>query len=237
MSHSSKFIEKEGSVSSEDISSCLARNASMLIFMTRNISITFTPKRTLVLSNTAEKVRMCKLKISTEPTQALQVELLYQTCMQTGRQATVREAPTLRGRDSLNFVHFLHKFYIPRRLPVSILSSRIKSNYYSLTELWTGCESVRDPLRKVVSRINSTVVTLTVGHLHEQYSVSFAVSITKPPRGRWPARLRTSFVTASMGKESFYLSRSLADRWGTTVEFTTSFLHSSQFSACRVVTP
>ena len=28
-----------------------------------------------------------------------------------------------------------------------------------------------------------------------------------------------------------YLSRSLADHWGTTVEFTTSFLHSSRFSA------
>ena len=28
-----------------------------------------------------------------------------------------------------------------------------------------------------------------------------------------------------------YLSRSLADRWGTTVDFTTSFLHSSRFSA------
>ena len=31
----------------------------------------------------------------------------------------------------------------------------------------------------------------------------------------------------------FYLSRSLADRWGTTVDFTTSFLHSSRFSAFR----
>ena len=30
---------------------------------------------------------------------------------------------------------------------------------------------------------------------------------------------------------SIYLSRSLADRWGTTVDFTTSFLHSSWFSA------
>ena len=30
---------------------------------------------------------------------------------------------------------------------------------------------------------------------------------------------------------SSYLSRSPADRWGTTVDFTTSFLHSSQFSA------
>ena len=30
-----------------------------------------------------------------------------------------------------------------------------------------------------------------------------------------------------------YLSRSLADRWGTTVDFTTSFLHSSPFSAFR----
>ena len=30
-----------------------------------------------------------------------------------------------------------------------------------------------------------------------------------------------------------YLSRSLADHWGTTVDFTTSFLHSSQFSAFR----
>ena len=30
---------------------------------------------------------------------------------------------------------------------------------------------------------------------------------------------------------SSYLSRSLADRWGTTVDFTTSFLHSSWFSA------
>ena len=29
------------------------------------------------------------------------------------------------------------------------------------------------------------------------------------------------------------LSRSLADRWGTTVDFTTSFLHSSRFSAFR----
>ena len=28
-----------------------------------------------------------------------------------------------------------------------------------------------------------------------------------------------------------YLSRSLADRWGTNVDFTTSFLHSSRFSA------
>ena len=28
-----------------------------------------------------------------------------------------------------------------------------------------------------------------------------------------------------------HLSRSLADRWGTTVDFTTNFLHSSQFSA------
>ena len=32
---------------------------------------------------------------------------------------------------------------------------------------------------------------------------------------------------------SVYLSRSLADRWGTTVDFTTSFLHSSLFSAFR----
>ena len=32
---------------------------------------------------------------------------------------------------------------------------------------------------------------------------------------------------------SSYLSRSLADRWGTTVDFTTSFLHSSRFSAFR----
>ena len=30
-----------------------------------------------------------------------------------------------------------------------------------------------------------------------------------------------------------YLSRSLADRWGTTADFTTSFLHSSRFSAFR----
>ena len=30
-----------------------------------------------------------------------------------------------------------------------------------------------------------------------------------------------------------YLSRSLADRWGTTVDFTTSFLHSSRLSAFR----
>ena len=30
-----------------------------------------------------------------------------------------------------------------------------------------------------------------------------------------------------------YLSRSLVDRWGTTVDFTTSFLHSSRFSAFR----
>ena len=30
---------------------------------------------------------------------------------------------------------------------------------------------------------------------------------------------------------SSYLSRSLADRWGTTIDFTTSFLHSSRFSA------
>ena len=32
-----------------------------------------------------------------------------------------------------------------------------------------------------------------------------------------------------------YLSRSLADRWGTTVDFTTSFLHSSRFSAFRSI--
>ena len=32
---------------------------------------------------------------------------------------------------------------------------------------------------------------------------------------------------------SSYLPRSLADRWGTTVDFTTSFLHSSRFSAFR----
>ena len=31
--------------------------------------------------------------------------------------------------------------------------------------------------------------------------------------------------------DSTYLSRSLADRWGTTVHFTTSFLHSSRLSA------
>ena len=30
-------------------------------------------------------------------------------------------------------------------------------------------------------------------------------------------------------------SRSLADRWGTTVDFTTSFLHSSRFSAFRSI--
>ena len=34
---------------------------------------------------------------------------------------------------------------------------------------------------------------------------------------------------------SIYLSRSLVDRWGTTVDFTTSFLHSSQFSAFRTI--
>ena len=34
---------------------------------------------------------------------------------------------------------------------------------------------------------------------------------------------------------SIYLSHSLADRWGTTVDFTTSFLHSSWFSAFRSV--
>ena len=32
---------------------------------------------------------------------------------------------------------------------------------------------------------------------------------------------------------SSYLSRSLADRWGTTVDFTASFLHSLRFSAFR----
>ena len=35
---------------------------------------------------------------------------------------------------------------------------------------------------------------------------------------------------------SIYLSHSLADHWGTTVDFTTSFLHSSQFSAfCSMI--
>ena len=32
-----------------------------------------------------------------------------------------------------------------------------------------------------------------------------------------------------------YLSRSLVDRWGTTVDFSTNFLHSSRFSAFRSV--
>ena len=32
---------------------------------------------------------------------------------------------------------------------------------------------------------------------------------------------------------SYYLTRSLADRWGTTADFITSFLHSSRFSAFR----
>ena len=34
-------------------------------------------------------------------------------------------------------------------------------------------------------------------------------------------------------KQTSHLSRSLADRWGTTVDYTTRFLHSSRFSAFR----
>ena len=52
--------------------------------------------------------------------------------------------------------------------------------------------------------------------------------------------LATTCLWCHLGSWSFsepvflsysYLSRSLADRWGTTVDFTTSFLHSSWFSA------
>ena len=42
-------------------------------------------------------------------------------------------------------------------------------------------------------------------------------------------------LARACGKVSVYLSRSLADRWGTTVDFTTSFLCSSRFSAFRSV--
>ena len=38
-----------------------------------------------------------------------------------------------------------------------------------------------------------------------------------------------------MSISSYHLPRSLADRWGTTVDFTTSFLHSSRFSAFRLM--
>ena len=199
--HTSEFINDGDSVSSEDISSCLAQNASLPIFITRNLSITYNQKRTLLLNNTTGTVRTCKLKIITEPTQTFQVELLYQTCTPGEETAAMHQGPALPAWRSSNLLHFVHTFYIPPRYPASVLSSRLKLEEFSQTELWTGCESVRDPLRRVVSRLNSTVLTLTVGHLHEQYSVRLAVSVTKPPpRGPWPARLHTSFVTSSMGR-------------------------------------
>ena len=49
----------------------------------------------------------------------------------------------------------------------------------------------------------------------------------------WQALARKGVVPTIRQHVPFlsYLSRSLADRWGTTVDFTTSFLHSSRFSA------
>ena len=47
--------------------------------------------------------------------------------------------------------------------------------------------------------------------------------------------LKAGFYTAGkiLSGLRLHLSRSLADRWGTTADFTTSFLHSSRFSAFR----
>ena len=50
----------------------------------------------------------------------------------------------------------------------------------------------------------------------------------------WHRNLKMS-LSMSLFLFLSYLSRSLADRWGTTVDFTTSFLHSSRFSAFRSV--
>ena len=50
---------------------------------------------------------------------------------------------------------------------------------------------------------------------------------------KWQARSASSFSVLTVLDSFSYLSRSLADRWGTTVDFTTSFLHSSRFSAFR----
>ena len=51
-------------------------------------------------------------------------------------------------------------------------------------------------------------------------------------RFQWPSPLHRD---RPLSEQDFlsYLSRSLADRWGTTADFTTSFLHSSRFSAFR----
>ena len=52
-----------------------------------------------------------------------------------------------------------------------------------------------------------------------------------------PLQVRTGFLLCGIRGHSHLISshliypRSLADRWGTTVDFTTSFLHSSRFSA------
>ena len=61
------------------------------------------------------------------------------------------------------------------------------------------------------------------------------------PKGQLPAFLSSPDVNRIWPSLSVvqlmyflsYLSCSLADRWGTTVDFTTSFLHSSRFSAFR----
>ena len=49
----------------------------------------------------------------------------------------------------------------------------------------------------------------------------------------WCTEGNSAEFTSSRNLILFYLSRSLADRWGTTADFTTSFLHSSRFSVFR----
>ena len=61
--------------------------------------------------------------------------------------------------------------------------------------------------------------------IHHQGERHFARLFALSSTYRNAQAKRTSFLS--------YLSRSLADRWGTTVNFTTSFLHSSWFSAFR----
>ena len=60
------------------------------------------------------------------------------------------------------------------------------------------------------------------------------------PKIQASSKTRTCAIALVTGKRAnhytfflSYLSRSLADRWGTPVDFTTSFFHSSRFSAFR----
>ena len=87
-----------------------------------------------------------------------------------------------------------------------------------------------DPSTSVVFQ-SSNCNLLVCLHLERRCSILGSPAVeadTLPPRHRGGRQVALwDFIILS------YLFRSLADRWGTTVDFTTSFFHSSRFSAFR----